>query len=67
MPKLFEECEKYLKRDEVAAVISNNIGVIFAELGDYKNAEKFFNQAIELAPDEVDYKEPQKNLEGLKK
>ncbi len=64
---MFEECEKYLKRDKVAAVISNNIGVIFAELGDYKNAEKFFNQAIKLAPDEVDYKEPQKNLEELKK
>ena len=67
MPKMFEENKKYLKKDKTAAVISNNMGVIFAELKDYEGAEKFFNQAIELTPDGIEYKDPEKNLEELKK
>lgn len=67
MPKLFEESKNYLKRDKVSAVISNNMGVIFAQLRDYETAERFFKQAIELTPDAVEYKDPQRNLEELKK
>lgn len=65
--KLFEESQKYLKRDKMAAVISNNMGTIFAESEDLESAEKMFNQAIELTPDGLDYPDPKIGLESLNK
>ncbi len=66
-PKYFDESKSYLKRDKTAAVISNNMGVIFAKLTDYEAAEKFFTQAIELTPDDYDYSDPVIGFSELKK
>ena len=64
-PKLFDETKKYFKQDKVACTISNNIAVIYAELGNKEYAKNFFEQAIELTPDEVEYNDPKIGLEVL--
>lgn len=67
LPKFFDKAKEYLKRDKVAAVISNNMGTIFAELGDNEGAKKMFEQAIELTPDREDYTDPKIGLAELRK
>lgn len=37
-----------LENEEESAEIYNNIGVSYSNLSDYKNAEKYFNKALEL-------------------
>ena len=66
-PKMFNETSNYLKKDKVAATISNNMAVIFAELGDFEAAKKFFEQAIELTPVDIDYPDPKIGLQELSK
>ncbi|MCG2809011.1 MAG: hypothetical protein L6275_01555, partial [Candidatus Portnoybacteria bacterium] len=34
MPQFFNKADEYLKRDDLTCTILNNMGVIFAELGD---------------------------------
>src|SRR3989338_3674805 len=52
-PVLFEKAKQYLKQDKIAAVISNNMGVIFAQQENFDSAKKFFEQAIELTPNNL--------------
>lgn len=65
--KFFDKAKEYLKRDKVAAVISNNMGTILAELSDYEGAKKMFEQAIELTPDNMEYPDPKIGLGELEK
>ncbi|MDP3882534.1 MAG: tetratricopeptide repeat protein [Candidatus Staskawiczbacteria bacterium] len=67
LPSHFSKSKEYLKKDKVAAIISNNMGTIFAELKDYENAEKFFHQSIDLTPNGEKYKDPYIALEEIKK
>lgn len=67
LPKFFEVSKSYLKRDKVASVVSNNIGVLLGEFGDNGGAKKMFNQAIDLTPDKEFYEDPKKNLAELEK
>ncbi len=64
---LLSEAKKkqYLRRDNLAAIVSNKIGVIYAELGQEEDALHWLRQAIELTPDGEDYPEPQDNLKHL--
>lgn len=64
-PEYFLEAEKYLKRDNVVCTILNNMGVIFAELDDKENAKKYFEEAIKLTPNGLDYQEPKIGLKNL--
>lgn len=66
-PAFFEKAKEYMKRDKNAAVISNNMGVILAELGNLKGAKGWFEQAVELTPDHLNYPDPQINLKSLEK
>lgn len=66
-PDLLAESKNYLKRDNVACTISNNMATIFAELGDHESARKLFEQAVELTPKDVDYPDPKVGLEELNK
>lgn len=63
----FEDAKKFLKQDDLACKISNNMGTIFAELGDTDSAKSMFMQAIDLTPDDMDYKDPKIGLEELNK
>ena len=66
MPKFFNEADKHLKRDKTACIVANNMGTIFAELGDFENAKKMFTDAINLTPKDFEYKDPHTALEQLK-
>lgn len=64
---LKDEAKKFLKQDKTAAVISNNMGTILAELGDPEGASKMFKQAIELTPENDEYADPVTGLNELNK
>jgi tetratricopeptide (TPR) repeat protein len=66
LPSHFDLTKKHLKGDKLACTISNNMGTIFAELGDEKTAKEMFQQAIELTPDNLEYNDPKIALEELK-
>ncbi len=63
--KYFEYADGYLKRDNVASVVNNNMGVIFAELKDFENAKKSFAESIKYTSDGINYPDPKINLENL--
>ena len=67
LPKHLDKVKEYLKHDKVACTVSNNMAVIFAEMGDNESAKKFFHQSIDLTPDNIDYPDPKIGLEELKK
>jgi len=58
---------EYLKGDNLACTILNNIGVIFAEVGDKKSAKKYFKESIKYKPDGIEYENPKIGLRELKK
>lgn len=62
---LSEAKKEHLRRDNLAAIVSNKIGVIYAELGQEEDALHWLRQAIELTPDGEDYPEPHDNLKHL--
>ncbi|MFY9463404.1 MAG: hypothetical protein WAP52_04470 [Candidatus Sungiibacteriota bacterium] len=62
LPHFFVKAKAYLKRDKVAAVISNNMGTILLEISDFDGAKKMFEQAIELTPDGEIYDDPKIGL-----
>ncbi len=67
MPSLFTEAENYLKRDSVFGTILNNMGVIYADVGDIKSARKCFEESIKFTPDGFDYPNPKIGLAELEK
>lgn len=64
--KYLERFNKYLKKDKRACVISNNMGVLFAQTGEKASAKVFFEQAIDLTPEGEKYEDPYIGLEILK-
>ncbi len=64
-PKLFEESRKFLKQDITAAIISNNMGSLYARLGDIENAKKMFEDAIDLTPEGQEYNDPKIGLDEI--
>ena len=65
MPQYFGKAEEYLKRDNVACTILNNMRVIFAEAGDKVSAAKYFKESINYTPDGLDYPNPKIGLKEL--
>jgi tetratricopeptide (TPR) repeat protein len=57
----------YLKKDQTAAIISNNMAMLFSQMGDKASAKAFFEQAIDFTPKGVCYDDPHVGLEVLKK
>ena len=58
LPKEYELVGEYLSRDDTVAKIYNNIATIFAEIGDSKKAEQYYEEAIAFIPKNSDYKDP---------
>ncbi len=64
-PTLFAHSKTYLKKDITASYILNAMGVLFAELRDYPNAEQKLLESIDYIPDGTDYPDPADNLERI--
>jgi tetratricopeptide (TPR) repeat protein len=64
--KYLEKFRSYLRQDKRASVISNNMGVLFAQTGEKASAKTFFEQAIDLTPKGEKYDDPYIGLEILK-
>jgi len=67
MPQLFRKVDEYLKKDNLACTILNNMGVIYAENGNTETAKKYFEESIRLTPDGIDYPNPKIGLKELEK
>lgn len=57
----FADC---LSWNKIYATFLNNIGVAYAELGDYNKARQYFKESIVFTPEGIDYPNP---IIGLKK
>ncbi len=57
----------YLKGDNLACTILNNMAVILAESGNVEGAKNYFNLSIKLTPTDVDYYDPIRGLSELEK
>jgi uncharacterized protein HemY len=64
-PQLFEHSRVFLKQNIMAAYLLNAMGVLFAQLKDYDNAQQKFIEAISYIPDHTDYSDPADNLERI--
>ncbi len=62
---LLEDSKEYLRRDDTASSILNEMAILFRDLGDYQNAKQKFEEAIDLLPVDSDYTDPQTNLAQL--
>lgn len=60
-----QKFSEFLKRDKNACIISNNMGVLFAKIGDNASARVFFEQSIDLTPKGVIYNDPHVGLQVL--
>ena len=60
-----ERINNYLKGDNLACTILNNIAVILAEVGNKEGAKNYFELSIKLTPDGLDYQNPIKGLKQL--
>jgi uncharacterized protein HemY len=63
--KLFAHSKVYLKKNITAAYILNAMGVLFAQLKDYTNAEQRLTEAMDFIPDGAEYNDPADNLERI--
>jgi tetratricopeptide (TPR) repeat protein len=64
-PRLFEHSRVFLKKNIMAAYLLNAMGVLFAQLKDYDNAQQKFLEALSYIPDNTDYGDPADNLERI--
>ncbi len=55
----------YLKGDNLACTILNNMAVILAENGEKESARKYFNESIKYTPEYLDYQNPVIGLKEL--
>ena len=60
----FADC---LTWNKIYAVYMNNIGVAYAEMGNYDKAKEFFREAIAFTPEGTDYPNPIIGLKEIEK
>jgi tetratricopeptide (TPR) repeat protein len=63
--RLFAHSTVFLKQNITAAYILNAMGVLFAELKDYENAQQKFTEAMVYIPTNIEYSDPADNLERI--
>ncbi len=63
--EVLAESKQFLKKDITAAYLLNAMGVLFAEMKDYGNAQQKLTEAMEYIPDGTDFSDPADNLERL--
>ena len=67
IPAYFAAFSNALRSNILYSNIVNNIGTLFAETGEIKEAEKCFLEAVNFIPEGVVFDNPRVNLENLKK
>jgi len=67
LPSYFSAFANALKSSIFFANIVNNLGTLYAEQGDYKQAQECFQEAIEFTPAGVRYDDPHIALRGFDK
>ncbi len=65
LPYAFEKTRTVLRSDSLYAIVSNNIGVCLAELGDLKSARDKFRESIDCTPEGYDYPDPHRYLADI--
>lgn len=65
MPQYFVESDEYLRNEPATKIILNNMGAIWAELGDDSAAAKYFQESIKYTPEDVEYLAPKFGLDNL--
>ena len=66
-PEIFPRIKDLFKVDPVFAVLRNNMGVCYAELGKAEKAIELFRESIEFTPDRARYEHPSLNLAKLQR
>ena len=64
-PALFAHSDEYLKRDLTAAIILNEMGLLFQSQKEYENAQQKFSEATRYIPDGEDFADPQQNYDAV--
>jgi tetratricopeptide (TPR) repeat protein len=64
-PEYTAKIKEYYHKNTNACLISNNMGVIFVEMGNLETAKEMFYQAIDLTPPEVEYPDPHQSLKTI--
>lgn len=64
-PTLIEYSTVFLRRNLTAAMILNNMGLLFGELGQYDAAVQKFEEAVRLTPASIEFDDPSDNLQAV--
>ncbi|HEY0979942.1 MAG TPA: tetratricopeptide repeat protein [Candidatus Paceibacterota bacterium] len=64
-PVLIEHSTVFLRQNLTAAMILNNMGLLFGELGQYDAAVQKFEEAVRLTPANTEFDDPSDNLQAV--
>ena len=64
-PTLIEYSTVFLRQNLTASMILNNMGLLFAELGQYDAAVQKFEESVRLTPANIEYDDPSDNLQAV--
>lgn len=64
-PTLIEYSTVFLRQNLTAAMILNNMGLLFLELGQYDAAVQKFEESVRLTPANIEYDDPSDNLQAV--
>lgn len=64
-PQLIENSNKFLRQNLTAAMLLNNMGMLFMELEQFDAAKQKFEESINLTPQTEEYADPHNNLQAL--
>ena len=65
LPYYFIKTEEMLKSNPEYAIVTNNIGVCFYELGDIEAAREKYQESVEMTPSGYNYPDPANALKDL--
>lgn len=65
LPSYYSTIYEILKSDLLYSILLNNVGTLFAEIGDGKQAIVCFKESIEFIPKSISYDDPKMGLKEL--
>lgn len=64
-PRLIEHSNTFLRANVTAAMILNNMGLLFTELEQHDAALQKFEEAVRLTPPDTEYDDPTENIQAV--